>query len=302
MNIPFIQYRKILYSISLFLVIGSFIVLSVWGLNIGIDFTGGSLIEVKFSQTVPELGNIQNSLTPENLGTINLQPGEDNTLLLRLRSLSTDEHIKLLEDLKTSFPDQQIEELRYETIGPIIGSELKRKASYAISVSLIFIISYIAYSFRKVSYPVKSWKYGVTAILAMMHDLIIVCGVFSLLGRFFSYEVNILFITALLTTLGYSINDTIVVFDRTRENLNKNKNENFAVIVNNALNQTLTRSINTGFNTILVLISIFIFGGDSMKEFVLALILGFSVGTFSSIALASPLLVDWNLWSSKKVK
>jgi preprotein translocase subunit SecF len=274
----------------------------VWGLNIGIDFTGGSLIEVKFSQTVPELGNIQNSLTPENLGTINLQPGEDNTLLLRLRSLSTDEHIKLLEDLKTSFPDQQIEELRYETIGPIIGSELKRKASYAISVSLIFIISYIAYSFRKVSYPVKSWKYGVTAILAMMHDLIIVCGVFSLLGRFFSYEVNILFITALLTTLGYSINDTIVVFDRTRENLNKNKNENFAVIVNNALNQTLTRSINTGFNTILVLISIFIFGGDSMKEFVLALILGFSVGTFSSIALASPLLVDWNLWSSKKVK
>jgi len=302
MNIPFIQYRKILYSISLFLVIGSFIVLGVWGLNIGIDFTGGSLIEVKFSQVVPELVNIQNSLTPENLGTINLQPGEDNTLLLRLRSLSTDEHIKLLGDLKTSFPDQQIDELRYETIGPIIGSELKRKALYAISVSLIFIISYIAYSFRKVSYPVKSWKYGVTAILAMMHDLIIVCGVFSLLGRFFSYEVNILFITALLTTLGYSINDTIVVFDRTRENLNKNKNENFAVIVNNALNQTLTRSINTGFNTILVLISIFLFGGDSMKEFVLALILGFSVGTFSSIALASPLLVDWNLWLSKKVK
>lgn len=300
MNIPFIQYRKYLYTISLFLVIGSLLALYVWGLKIGIDFTGGSLVEIKFSQQVPDLNNLNVSLEKNNLGNINVQPGDDGTVLLRLRNLSQDEHLKLINNLKTDFSNQQIEELRYEDIGPIIGAELKRKAIYAITISLIFIISYIAYSFRKVSYPVKSWKYGITAILTMMHDLIIVCGIFSLLGRFFSYEVDILFITALLTTLGYSINDTIVVFDRTRENLNKNKHENFADIVNDALNQTLSRSINTGFNTILVLISIFIFGGDSMKQFVLALILGFSVGTFSSLALASPLLVDWNLWSSKK--
>lgn len=303
MKIPFIEKRKYAYSISLILVIASIISLVFWGLKPGIDFVGGSLLEVTFNQVGYDTNTIQDIFAENDLGQVNVQPSDNNKVIMRFKNVTEKQHQLILNSLteKFKYKDQNdvknngevISQLRFETVGPIIGKEMRDKSMVAIILSLIFIIIFIAYAFKKVSYPVASWKYGVTAILALAHDLIILCGAFALLGKFLGYEVNILFITALLTTLGYSVNDTIVVFDRTRENLFKHKDKEFSEVVNESVNQTLSRSINTSFTTLLVLFSIFLFGGETIKEFVLALIIGTVVGTYSSIFIASPLLVNW---------
>ncbi len=313
-NFPFIRYRKIWYAFSLILIIISIAALSVWGLKVGIDFTGGTLLEVKFLAGRPSPAAVQEKLSSLNLGNISVQPVGEDQMLLRLRDVSEDEHQQILQTLKTNFAsvpppeaeklpiEKVIEQVRFESIGPSIGRELRDKAVVALTIAIIFIILYIAYAFRKVSYPVQSWKYGVVAIVALAHDILITCGVFAILGHFANYEINILFITALLTILGYSVNDTIVVFDRTRENLFHQKNKEFAEVVNSALNQTLVRSLNTSFTTLLVLVAIYLFGGETIKQFVLALIIGTVIGTYSSIFIASPLLVDWYSLKLKKSK
>lgn len=186
-----------------------------------------------------------------------------------------------------------VEGVNYESIGPLIGAELKRKSVYAILLVLVAILLYISWVFRKVSKPVASWKYGVAAIIALFHDVVIVLGVFAVLGHFYNVEINTPFIAAVLTVLGYSVNDTIVVFDRIRENLPKS-NEDFEGTVNTSLNQTIVRSINTSLTVLLVLFCILIFGGSTIREFVLALLIGIFVGTYSSIFIASPILVIWN--------
>ena len=171
---------------------------------------------------------------------------------------------------------------------------MKSKAVKSIIIVLLFIVFYIAYAFRKISKPVASWKYGISAIVALTHDILIITGVFAVLGHFMRVEVDSLFVTALLTILGFSIHDTIVTFDRTRENLFKNDDKPFEEIVNISVNQTIVRSLNTSVTTLFVLLAIYIFGGESIKNFVLALILGVIIGTYSSIFVASPLLVIWN--------
>jgi len=194
-----------------------------------------------------------------------------------------------------------IAEDRFESIGPVIGQELREKSIEALIAVLIGIILYIAWAFRKVSDPVSSWKYGVTAIIALAHDVIIPVGVFVVLGMVTGVEVDILFVTALLTILGFSVNDTIVVFDRTRENLAKSHHQGeFESIVNKSVNQTITRSIYTSLSTFMVLFAVFLFGGESIKYFVLALMIGIIVGTYSSIFLASPILVEWEHASRRK--
>lgn len=310
MNIPFIKNRKYWYIISGTFMLVSILSLLVWGFKLGIDFTGGSLLEVRFLQTQPSVQEVQSALQPLQLGTVSVQPADSNVMILRLPELSEDDHQKILQIMKINYtdvpPDQAsslaisdvIEELRFESIGPTIGQELKNKSVVAIILTLVFIILYIAYAFRKVSQPVASWKYGLVAIVALIHDILFLCGAFAIFGYFFGYEVNILFITALLTTLGYSVHDTIIVIDRTRENLFTNQDEEFAKIVNDSVNQTLTRSLNTTFTTLLVLFAIYLFGGETIKEFILALIIGFAIGTYSSIFIASPLLVDWHLLGS----
>jgi len=194
----------------------------------------------------------------------------------------------------TDLPAQLVIEERFETIGPVIGEEIKKKAWVAIFFTVIAIVLYIAYVFRKVSKPVASWKYGIAAIVALVHDIVIITGLFSILGHFFGTEVNSLFITALLTILGFSVNDTIVVFDRTRENLNKHYSQDFEKIVNDSVNSSITRSVNTSLTTLLILLALFFFGGETIKDFVLALIAGVVVGTYSSIFVASPIIVSWN--------
>lgn len=289
--------RKIWFTISGVLVLASIISLFVWGLKLGIDFTGGSILEVSYSSQRPEISMVQESLKDLELQSLRIQPSGENDYILRFEEIEESTHQEIIDKLSAitidGVEDNNLSELRFEAIGPIIGNELKAKALEAIVIVLVFIVLYIAYAFRKVSKPVASWKYGLSAIVALAHDILIITGVFSVLGFVANVEVDSLFVTALLTILGFSVHDTIVTFDRTRENLFKNHDKSFKEIVNISVNQTIIRSINTSVTTLLVLLSIYFFGGQSIQNFVLALILGVIIGTYSSIFIASPLLVIW---------
>jgi len=197
---------------------------------------------------------------------------------------------------------RDIKENSFETVGPSIGQETKANALKAVLIASVAITLYIAFAFRKVSHPVSSWKYGVSAIIALLHDVLVVVGVFSILGVLFGIEIDSLFITALLTVMGFSVHDTIVVFDRIRENLKKSYNLKFEEIVNNSLLETMNRSLNTSLTVVIVLFSLLLFGGESIRWFIIALLLGIISGTYSSIFNASPLLIVWYEWERKKQK
>ncbi|PIZ95309.1 MAG: protein translocase subunit SecF [Candidatus Magasanikbacteria bacterium CG_4_10_14_0_2_um_filter_37_12] len=335
--IKIIQNRKISFVISSVLFVASVILLIAIGLKPGIDFTGGSLLEVSFSDTRPTIDEVQNVLAPLDLGNLSVQPVDEDGMILKMRFISEEEHQAILDNLRNELyasstevtdtidtaEDTQPQEVsavvddnsgtvtievnkidiearmtekRIETIGSSISSQLRSRA-WQIGLLVVFaIIIYVAYAFRKVSKPVKSWKFGLAAIIALVHDVTITMGIFVLLGHFYGVEVNISFVVALLTILGYSVNDTIVVFDRIRENLIKHGYNNFEELVNNGVNETLTRSLNTSMTTILVLATLFFYGGDSVKYFALSLIVGIFIGTYSSIFLASPILVAWERW------
>lgn len=303
MNI--IKHRKIWYAISGLLVVASIFSIFFFGLNLGIDFTGGSLLEIEYLNDRPENFVIKEKISPLDLGNISLQPTGDNGLLIRSKDLSEEEHQLLLQalgnpvskHLETGFPSE-ITETRFDSIGPVIGKELAQKSWVAMTLVLAMIIFYIAFAFRKVSAGlsktgrgVSSFKYGLMAVVALIHDVAIPTGIFAILGKYFGAEIDILFITALLTILGFSVHDTIVVFDRVRENLRKGIGENFENTVGLSVNQTIARSINTSLTVFLVLLALFFFGGETTKYFSLALIVGIIAGTYSSIFLASPLLV-----------
>ena len=292
MNI--IKYRTIYFSFSAILFIASIIFLSIWGLKLGNDFTGGSLLEVNFSGEMPSNQAIKDKLVSLNLGDINIQPLENQSVILRLKDVDEQVHQDILKALGS------VEEKRFETIGPVVGQELKTRALYAIALTLLAIVLYIAWAFRKVSRPIASWKYGVATLIALMHDVIIPVGVFAVLGHFYGIEVGLLFVTAVLTILGFSVHDTIVVFDRIRENLRKGGSKNFEETVDKSINQTLTRSINTSLTVVLTLLAVYFFGGQSIKYFTLALLIGVIFGTYSSIFIASPVLVAWEKRSRRK--
>ena len=272
------------------LVLASILCTAFMGLNFGIDFTGGSLTELTIPSQ-PSVDELRGVISQAGFEAARVQPSGDADYIVRLAVLSENDHQNLLNSLQLQYPD--LEEQRFDMVGPVIGSEMRQKALWAIGAALLLILIYIAWAFRKVSEPVASWKYGLLTIVAAMHDLVIPIGVFAVLGHFLGYQIDTAFVAALLTILGYSINDTIVVFDRTRENLVLAENETFPKIVNKSVNQTLTRSINTSVTTLLVLLAVFFFGGDTVRHFALALIVGVVSGTYSSIFLASPLLVAW---------
>lgn len=289
---------KIWLTVSGFLVLTSIIFLAIWGFKLGIDFTGGSILEVSYSKQRPTMEQVQSTLAPLELGSLKIQAGGENDYILRFEEIEESTHQDILDNLSAikveGVEENQLSESRFEAIGPAVGEELKTKAIESIIIVLIFIVLYIAYAFRKVSKPVASWKYGLAAIVALVHDILIVAGLFSALGYFMGVEIDTLFVTALLTILGFSVHDTIVTFDRIRENLFQDHDKEFSEIVNISINQTITRSINTSFTTLLVLFSIYFFGGESIRYFSLALILGVIFGTYSSIFIASPLLILWN--------
>ena len=289
MKLRIVEKRKIWFSLSVILVAASIIFMSFWGLKFGIDFTGGSLLEVNFNQA-PVVSEVR-SVMGDQYGHIIVQETGESSILLRLEDLSEAEHQAVLGLLSENFGE--LDELRFDSIGPVIGQELRRTATIGVIMTLLLIGLYVAAAFRKVSGDVPSWKYGVLTIVTAFHDVIIAVGAFAVLGHFFNWEVGTAFVAATLTILGYSINDTVVVFDRTRENLKDYVGDNLEETVNISINQTFRRSLNTSVTTLLALAAILIFGGDTTKPFALALMIGIAVGTYSSLCLASPLLVAW---------
>lgn len=293
-----IGYRKAWYLISGSILALCIIAFSLWGLKLGIDFTGGSLVELKFEKSRPSIEELSGVL-PESFGTVHITPVGTNGASLRLKSLTQEEHQTLLKSFQDKYGATEVMEQRFTSVGPVVGEELQRKSIYAIIVVLTAIVLYIAWAFRKISKPVPSWQYGLAAIVALFHDVFLPIGVFAVLGHFWGVEVDTLFITALLTVLGFSIHDTIVVFDRIREHL-LHPTGTFSGLVNQSVNETLARSVNTSITTLLVLISTLIFGGESIRYFVFTLCLGIIFGTYSSIFIAPPLLVSWNNWQEKR--
>lgn len=290
-----IQKRNIWLTISGLLFVAAVVALALWGFKFGIDFTGGSLLEVRFIADRPTVTETQDALADLGLGSLTVQPAGEKDMILRFQDTTEEKHQEVLNRLGGK---EKAEELRFDSVGPSIGQELKRKSIYAIFFVLLAIVAYISFVFRKVSKPVASWKYGMAALIAMFHDAIITLGIFSVLGKFWGVEINAPFVAAILTVIGYSVHDTIVVFDRTRENLPKS-NEDFEGTVNASLNQTLVRSINTSVTSLLALVAIIAFGGASIRPFVSALAIGIFIGTYSSIFVASPLLVVWEKWGKK---
>jgi len=293
-----IRYRKIFYAFSALLFTASIAVFAVWGLKPGIDFTGGSLIEVEFAGSRPSVGDLSAPLSSLDLGEFRLQPIGERGLLIRIRHLSEGEHQLALAALDAVAGDTT--EKRFDSIGPTIARELARKSISAIALVILLVVSYIAWAFRKVSKPVASWKYGIATVVALAHDVAIPTGFFVLAGRFAGYEADTLFVTALLTILGFSVHDTIVVFDRIRENLKKSSgNADFEALVGQSISQTFVRSINTSLTVILALAAVYFFGGATTKTFSLTLLIGIVAGTYSSIFIASPLLVTWHRWQKR---
>ena len=295
-----VKNRKWFFIFSLIMVVLALVSFFGWGLNFGIEYKGGSIAELNFPAGRPVDTEIRAELAPLSLGGYVLQPTGDSGYILKTKYLSEIERSTLVTALKNG-GKTQVEEKSFRSVGPVIGNELKRKALVAIVLVILCIVLFIAFVFRKVSKPVASWKYGIVAIIALVHDIAIPAGIFGLLVHFGTAEIDILFTTALLAILGLSINDTIVVFDRIRENLRHQGNkESFDDVVGKSLNQTYLRSFNTSFTVILVLLSLFLFGGDTTKNFSLVLLFGMIAGTYSSIFLASPLLVVLNNWQDKK--
>lgn len=293
-----VKLRRLWYVVSGVTIGLSIAFLAMWGLKQGIDFTGGTLMAVRF-ETRPSSADVQRVLDTSGveLGSVVIQPVADTDMQFRLKPLNEEQHASVLAALKKTYP--AVSELRFDAIGPVVGEELRRKSIEGLVITLLAILIYVAYVFRKVSAPVQSWKYGLVTIFTAFHDIIVPMGVFAWLGHMHDVEVGTSFIAAILTILGYSITDTIVVLDRVRENLPK-LSGSFADIVEASVHQTFLRSFNTSLTTLLTLTAVYLFGGSSLHDFTLTLIIGIAVGTYSSIFIASPLLVSWQLWVQKR--
>ncbi|MBU0545740.1 protein translocase subunit SecF [Patescibacteria group bacterium] len=301
MTIPFIKYSRVLLTASALLMVVAFFFLFKWGLKPGIDFTGGSLLETTYSETRPDLEEMQKIFADAGLTETVVQKTDANSYIVRSNFIDEDLHQSILKDIRDKFQTKEnvVRESRFETIGPSVSAALKQRAWWAVIFVCLGIIAYVAYAFRAVSRPVASWKYGLLAIVALAHDVMFVVGVFAVLGHFLNIEVDVGFVVALLTVLGYSVNDTIVVYDRIRENLLRHSADNFGEVVNNGLNQTLMRSVNTTIKTLLPLVALFFWGGATIHTFVLALLIGIASGAYSSIFIAAPLLVVVEKWQRR---
>lgn len=287
-----INHKKIFISISLALVALSLLSIFIFGLRPGIDFTGGALLEVEYEESRPELDAIYAEVSNLDFGNVLIQPTGERGIIIKARALSESEHQELLNALGR---EDSLTEVSYNSIGPSVGRELTRKAIIAIILVSLSVILFIAFVFRRVSKPVSSWRYGFIAIITLLHDIIIPTGIFAVLANFYGAELDTLFVVALLTILGLSLSDTIVIFDRIRENLadeaEKNKKTEFGLVVGKSIEQSYARSIATSLTVIIVLLALLFFGPESTKHFALMLTAGMTVGTYSSIFLASPLLV-----------
>lgn len=292
-----IKYKKIFLIISIVLVALSLASISIFGLNLGIDFKGGAQMEVVYGTVVDTQADIEAKLAPLALGQALIQPTGTNGYIIKTRDLTEAEHLSMVSAL-----GKDVTEKSFTSIGPSVGKELARKAIILFVLVSLGIIFFIAFSFRKVSKPISSWKYGFIAIVSLIHDVLIPVGVFVVISHYTGVEVDTLFVVAVLTILGLSVSDTIVVFDRIRENLRVGHFKTFEETVGNSLRQVYTRSIMTSLTVIMVLLALVFFGPHSTRVFAIMLTAGMFFGTYSSIFLASPLLVFLNNRLVEKTK
>jgi len=294
MNI--IKFRKWYYSLSAVLVaVGVFSIL-FFGLIPSIDFTGGSRIELRGTQDIPKAYQFGKE---NNLSGVVVQPVGEDGVSIRFEEI-TEEKQREVSGKVGDFFGEGVSEVGFETVGPTISRELTRNAFLLIGAASLVIILYIAYSFRRVPKPARSWEFGVAAVVALVHDAIIVIGAFALLGKFFNTEVNPLFVTGLLTVISFSVHDTVVLFDRVRENLIKKGASDFEGVINLSILEMLPRTITTSFLVWAILLILFVFGGETISGFVLTLLIGVFVGTYSSPLVATPLLVTWQKIRNRK--
>ena len=288
--------RKLWYIISLLIIVPGTISLAVNGLRLGIDFKGGQMMEVQ-GQLQPEaVEPVADQLELKDVSVI----ASGNNSLIRYRD---DAEPRVQQEHRRTLSGEMREaghpEVRFETVGPSVSSDLTRNALLSIALASAAIVMYIAFAFRNIPPPMTSWNFGIVAIIAMIHDALLVIGIFSILGWLFQVEVDSLFVTAILTTIGFSVHDTIVVFDRIRENLRRERGA-FEGIVNSSILETMARSLNTSLTVLITLLALYLIGGESIKLFVLALLIGIASGTYSSIFTAAPMLVTWNNWRLKR--
>ena len=287
--------RKTWYLISLIAIVPGVISLILFGLHLGIDFTGGTLWELDFERAV----------TTEEVRTVLEQNGfedpvvqlardddgnDDQVAIIRIKELRESSELKAAIENDFGSTVAPFTELQIATVGSSVGNEIRNRAIVAVAIASVGILLYIAYAFRNTQNPAL---YGIAAIIGMLHDVLVVLGIFSIMGEIANVEIDALFVTALLTVIGFSVHDTIVVFDRIRENLARKAASSFEEVVNYSLAQTIVRSVNTSMTVVFTLMALYLFGGESTKEFVLALLIGVVSGTYSSIFNASQILVSW---------
>lgn len=296
--------KKYLYfAISILVMVPGIIALFLFGLNLSIDFTGGTRLTYEIPSTD---GSVQNAklegiIEAQQVEVGSVQSANDNnTFIIRTKPIDEPKHQQVKQAIENQYPSAR--EVSYETVGPTIGQEITANAFKAILAATFLIVLYIALSFRKVPKPASSWRFGICAVVALVHDVLVTVGIFAILGHFWHIEIDSLFVTAILTVIGFSVHDTIVVFDRIRENLRRMPNMSFATVTNASIVQTIGRSLSTSVTVVLVLFTMLLFGGETIKWFVVALLIGIVSGTYSSIFNAAPLLVLWHEWSEKRKK
>jgi len=278
------------FLLSSLILIPGIVSLILFGLRPSIDYTGGALLELQFKQPSAQLlpAEIEGFLESAGFTVGQVQTSGSDTVLIRTTHIDQDTKNQIESTLAERYGE--FLELRFESVGPSVGKEVTSRALWAVIAAALAILLYISYAFRHVPNPVR---YGACAIIAMLHDVFVVIGLASLTGHFLGWEVDALYLTALLTVIGFSVHDTVVVFDRIRENIGRMRGERFEIIVNHSIIQTLDRSINTQLTVMFTLLALFLFGGLTIREFVFWLLIGIASGTYSSIFNASPLLVVW---------
>ncbi len=294
--------RKLWFTISILLIVPGTIALFVWGLKPGIDFTGGQEIEVAGQITQSGLHDIVAQI---GVKEITVTTSGSDRLLVRYSDKDLAPELgdaqQIRQNINVLLKQKGLTETSFSSVGPSVSEDITRRALFGVALASIAILLYVAFAFRNTPPPVSPWSFGATAIIALLHDALFVLGIFAILGHFFGVQIDSLFVTAILTVIGFSVHDTIVVYDRIRENLRR-LNRPFEEIVNISINETLARSLNTSITVVIVLLAFYLFGGESIKYFILALLIGIISGTYSSIFNASPLLVVYNNWKIKKAK